>query len=67
MSLIKQDYIEWFEQIKQKIKIAQLKISLSANAQLLQAYWELGDAITRKQQESNWAMPFWSNFLLIYA
>lgn len=54
MSLLKQDYIEWFEQIKQKIKIAQLKISLSANAQLLQAYWEIGEAITQKQKEANW-------------
>ncbi len=54
MEIIKQNYTEWFEQIKQRIQAAQLRAALSVNAQLLQAYWELGEAIIKKQQDANW-------------
>jgi hypothetical protein len=53
MKIIKQNYTRWFEQIKQRIQEAQLSAVLSVNDQLLQAYWELGEAIIKKQQGTN--------------
>ena len=53
MKIIKQNYTRWFEQIKQRIQEAQLSAVLSVNDQLLQAYWELGEAIIKKQQDTN--------------
>lgn len=54
MNLIDNNYKNWFEGIKQKIKTAQLKVAISANTQLIELYWELATDILQKQDEANW-------------
>jgi len=47
-------YKDFLEQLKSKIKHAQLKASLSVNTELIQLYWNIGKAIVEKQQEAGW-------------
>ncbi|MEZ4776492.1 MAG: PDDEXK nuclease domain-containing protein [Bacteroidia bacterium] len=54
MHLADNNYKQWFENIKQKIKSAQLKAAISVNTQLIELYWDLGKDIVNKQNEANW-------------
>ncbi len=44
MNLTKQnsEYIEWLDKLKSIIKKTQIKVTLSANTELLQLYWDIG-------------------------
>ncbi|MCK9412366.1 MAG: PDDEXK nuclease domain-containing protein [Prolixibacteraceae bacterium] len=48
------DYHHWLESIKLKIKTAQLKVAVSANAQIIELYWDLAKDILQKQKEAAW-------------
>jgi len=54
MNTISTEYKQWFENLKQKIKAAQLKAAVSVNTQLIELYWDLGKDIVSKQKEANW-------------
>ena len=54
MHLQDKQYKKWLENIKQKIKSAQLKVAASVNTQLMQLYWDLAKDIVQKQNEANW-------------
>ena len=54
MSLIDNNYKQWLEDIKQKIRTTQLKVAISANTQLIELYWQLAEDIVKKQQIANW-------------
>jgi len=54
MSLIDNNYKQWLEDIKQKIRTTQLKVAISANTQLIELYWQLAEDIVKKQQTANW-------------
>lgn len=54
MNLIDNSYRIWLEDIKRKIKTAQLKLAVTANTQLIELYWELATNIIQKQKESSW-------------
>lgn len=47
-------YNKWFENIKLKIKSAQLKAAITVNTQLMELYWDLAKDIVNKQNEANW-------------
>ena len=48
------NYISFFSNIKQKIREAQVKATLSANAQMIQMYWDIGNMISEKQKIEGW-------------
>jgi len=54
MEIQNKQYYNWLENIKQKIKTAQLKVAVSINTQLMQLYWELAKEIVEKQNDSSW-------------
>ncbi len=47
-------YKDWFEQLKTKIRSAQLKAAVAVNSQLLQLYWDIGRSIVTKQEQAKW-------------
>ncbi|HAN21927.1 MAG: DUF1016 domain-containing protein [Candidatus Margulisiibacteriota bacterium] len=56
MSNIKPDksYIDTLSLIKQKIKTAQIKATLSVNAEMLLLYWDIGNTILEQQKKEGW-------------
>ena len=56
MKLDKQhtDYLEWLNNLKPKIRRAQIKAALSANSELIKLYWEIGKDIFEKQEVKGW-------------
>ena len=50
----KSDYIKWLNRLKSKIQNAQIKAALSANAELISLYWEIGKDIFEKQETNGW-------------
>lgn len=48
------DYIAFFQQIKEKLKKAQIRASLAANVEQIRFYWETGKAIAEKQASKQW-------------
>ena len=48
------NYISFFSNVKQKIRAAQVKATLSANAQMIQMYWDIGKMISEKQKIEGW-------------
>lgn len=51
---LSQAYQDWLEQLKDKIRSAQLKAALSVNTALILTYWELGLSILLQQQNQGW-------------
>jgi predicted nuclease of restriction endonuclease-like (RecB) superfamily len=47
-------YKNWLADIKQKIKLAQVKAAVKVNTELINVYWELGKEIIEKQDTANW-------------
>jgi len=47
-------YRTWLEELKKKIRNAQLKASITVNRELLLFYWELGADIVSRQAETKW-------------
>ena len=47
-------YIHWLQQLKERVRTAQIKASLKVNAELLNLYWDLGREIQEKEKEINW-------------
>jgi predicted nuclease of restriction endonuclease-like (RecB) superfamily len=52
--LVDKNYLNWFAEIKVKIRSTQIKAVLSANAVLIEFYWELGKKIVEKQAQTAW-------------
>lgn len=48
------NYLLTLEDIKQKIKTAQIKAHLSVNKEMLILYWQIGKAILEKQEKEGW-------------
>ena len=49
-----QFYDRFVEGIKQRIRTAQIKAALAANAQLVLHYWEIGRDILASQKREGW-------------
>ena len=54
MKALNPSYKKWLEEIKRKIKTAQLRVAVSANAQLIELYWQLAQEIINRQNETEW-------------
>jgi len=48
------DYPSLLASIKQRIRTAQVRASLSANAELIRLYWDIGRAIAERQRHQGW-------------
>lgn len=47
-------YPEILQELKTKIKKARLKAAISANAELILLYWQIGEAILTQQENQHW-------------
>ena len=45
---------KWLSKVKAKIQSSQIKAAVSVNSALIEFYWDLGEMIADKQQQSNW-------------
>ena len=52
--IVGQEYSQWLAYLKEKISKSRLKAALKVNSELLALYWDLGKAITEKQEQANW-------------
>jgi len=48
------DYPSLLENIKQRIRTAQVRATLCANAELIHLYWDIGRAIAQQQEHKGW-------------
>lgn len=48
------EYKTWAEFITDKIKVAQTKVALKVNTEMLTLYWEIGNSIIEKQNQNGW-------------
>ena len=53
-SIISEDYFSTLKEIKEKVRISQIKAALAVNKELIALYWEIGRSIYRKQGEEGW-------------
>lgn len=54
MTWLEEEYQQWLESIKHRIKNTQLKVAMNANAQLMELYWHLAEELVQKQKKANW-------------
>lgn len=47
-------YNSFLTDIKERIRSAQVKATLSANAEMITLYWDIGRAISQMQQDQGW-------------
>ena len=47
-------YLHWLQQLKERIRTAQIKAAIRVNAELLNLYWDLGREIIEKEKETQW-------------
>ena len=51
-------YCDWLRDLKQQIKIGQIKAAISVNNQMIMLYWDLGRQIVEKQEKAKWGSGF---------
>lgn len=58
--LIQQDaaYKSWLAELKNHVRQTQLKAAVQVNSALLQFYWQLGESIVSRQQNTSWGSGF---------
>lgn len=54
MAGIEKNYYNILEGLKEKIRSTRQKAALAVNRELLQVYWEIGNAILQQQKEEGW-------------
>ncbi|MCO5234016.1 MAG: PDDEXK nuclease domain-containing protein [Chitinophagales bacterium] len=47
-------YIEWIQELKQRICSSQIKAGLAVNAEMIALYWSIGKDISEKQDKFGW-------------
>lgn len=52
------EYCQWLQDIKMRVRQAQLKAAVRVNSSLLEFYWSLGAGIVEKQKTSKWGSGF---------
>lgn len=53
-SILPEDYVPLLNEIKSRIRSAQVKATIAANRELIALYWEIGKFLVQKQQQSGW-------------
>lgn len=51
---LSQTYFETLNKLKEKIRSTQIKAMIKVNQELIQLYWEIGVAISEKQEKEGW-------------
>jgi predicted nuclease of restriction endonuclease-like (RecB) superfamily len=51
-------YSNWLKELKQKVRLVQIKAAVKVNSELLHFYWELGQDIVDKQKNTKWGDGF---------
>jgi predicted nuclease of restriction endonuclease-like (RecB) superfamily len=49
-----ENYKDWLKDVKERIRVARIKASLAANAELIKFYWELGEMMTEVSSKATW-------------
>lgn len=52
------EYVEWFKELKSKVRNVQTKAAVAVNTEILNFYWELGADMVRKQFAVKWGDGF---------
>lgn len=52
------DYSAWLKELKNKVRLVQIKAAVKVNTELLLFYWELGRDIADKQKGARWGEGF---------
>lgn len=55
-------YSDWFKEVKERIRVARIKVALSANSELLAFYWDLGKMMVDISDSAQWGNN-WMNDL----
>lgn len=53
-TVVSQEYKAFFRDIKERILASQVKAAVAVNRELIELYWEIGFALSIKQQEAGW-------------
>jgi predicted nuclease of restriction endonuclease-like (RecB) superfamily len=53
-SLLPAGYSKFLEDIKQRVRVAQVRATLSANRELITLYWDIGKGIIERQRAEGW-------------
>ncbi len=48
------DYSDWLKQVKDRIRIARVKVAFSANQELISFYWDLGKMMVEVSVNTQW-------------
>lgn len=48
------EYIDWIQDLKTRIRSAQIKASIAVNEEMLLLYWDIGKSIVEKQNQFSW-------------
>ena len=56
--IVTDEYKEWIEDIKSRIKQSQIKAAVKVNYEMLDLYWTLGKDIASKQKDAKWGDAF---------
>ena len=52
--LANMDYASWLVDLKQRVRMAQLRASVRVNTELIQLYWDIGHQILEQQEHKVW-------------
>lgn len=52
------NYTNWLKELKEKVRLVQLKAAVRVNTELLGFYWSLGRDIVEKQKSAKWGDGF---------
>ncbi len=52
------NYVKWLSDLKKRFRIAQLKVAVKVNTEMLKFYWGLGEDICEKQKQYKWGANF---------
>lgn len=58
LASITSEYRAWLKELKQRVRLAQLKAAVQVNTALLTFYWELGADIVERQKTAQWGSGF---------
>ncbi len=47
-------YADWLKEVKERIRIARIKVALAANSELLAFYWDLGKMMSEISETATW-------------
>jgi len=61
MTGIDKTYLQVLDELKSKIRTAQVKAALSVNSQMVILYWEIGKTILERQKQASWGAKIVQN------